>query len=459
MQWTIRLEATTLWGELQTLEIGRLERRVSDLAAAEIGLMLDEAKALLAELQRRIVQTQIDEKVMIKRVCADCRRVRPIRDQRMRVLQTLFGTVRVAAPRIRLCPCMATGPFSNLSLSPLSELLADRCTPELRRLQAELGARHSFREAARLLSAFLPCSSINHTSIRNRLHRVADGLQEDEAKVSASAQKKEERTPPATGIVVLIDGAHVRAAPGYQARHLDVTVGKVEVSGRPARRFALASRGAEHPLSHVRAALADQQWTTGTPVTVISDGEAALPDLVRRATNAEVTHILDWWHISMRVRHAEQALAGICALRPVHQAGFDMANFRLGRVRHLLWNGYHDEVRRALFDLRYLTEEAGRLNGDGFRTPVLRFLGHCNELRSYLANNQTALVNYGARYRAGQPVSTSRAEACVDEIANARMARRQRMRWSPRGAHRVAIVRAAVLDNRLTSQAVTRQLT
>ena len=64
MQWTIRLEAKTSWGEVQTFEIGRLERRVVGLAMHEIGLMLEEAKTLLAELQRRIVQTQIDEKVM-----------------------------------------------------------------------------------------------------------------------------------------------------------------------------------------------------------------------------------------------------------------------------------------------------------------------------------------------------------------------------------------------------------
>jgi len=82
----------------------------------------------------------------------------------------------------------------------------------------------------------------------------------------------------------------------------------------------------------------------------------------------------------------------------------------------------------------------------------MRFLNHCNELRSYLGNNETALIDYGSRYRADQPVSTSRAEGCVDEIANARMAKRRRMRWSPRGAHRVAVVRAAVLDGRLTSE-------
>jgi hypothetical protein len=57
-------------------------------------------------------------------------------------------------------------------------------------------------------------------------------------------------------------------------------------------------------------------------------------------------------------------------------------------------------------------------------------------------NNVDALINYGARYRSKLPISTSRAEGRVDEIANASMAKKQRMRWSPRGAHCVATVRA-----------------
>ena len=62
----------------------------------------------------------------------------------------------------------------------------------------------------------------------------------------------------------------------------------------------------------------------------------------------------------------------------------------------------------------------------------------------------TKLTDYGRRYRQGLPISTSRAEGCVDDIGNARMGKRRRMRWSPRGAHNVAVTRATVLDGRLT---------
>ena len=42
----------------------------------------------------------------------------------------------------------------------------------------------------------------------------------------------------------------------------------------------------------------------------------------------------------------------------------------------------------------------------------------------------------------------------ANHLGNARMNKRRQMRWSPRGAHRVLQVRAAVLDGRFGQQAI-----
>jgi hypothetical protein len=63
VEWTVKIEAKNGWGEVQTFEVGRVSRRVHGLTASEIGLTLDQAKALLAELRRQVVETQIDEKI------------------------------------------------------------------------------------------------------------------------------------------------------------------------------------------------------------------------------------------------------------------------------------------------------------------------------------------------------------------------------------------------------------
>ena len=121
-------------------------------------------------------------------------------------------------------------------------------------------------------------------------------------------------------------------------------------------------------------------------------------------------------------------------------------------LRHLIWNGYHEEAHDELFGMRHMASEVAYLNGDKFRPAVARLLWNCDDLRRYLANNAGSLIDYGERYRSKLPISTSRAEGCVDEIANARMAKKQRMRWSPQGAHRISVVRAAVLDGRLKTR-------
>ncbi|MBV8525522.1 MAG: ISKra4 family transposase [Acetobacteraceae bacterium] len=348
--------------------------------------------------------------------------------------------------RITACPCRNVWGFVDVSLSPLAELLPERCTPELRRLQAELSAQHSYRKAARLLETLLPCGPLNQATMRNRTHRVAADL--DSA--ARASPKPEQAIDPSAEMMVVIDGAHIRAAHGYQSRHIDVTVGKIEMAGRSARRFALAPKGADAPLATLREALREQGWQPGRPVTVLSDGEPALPGLVRAAVGEPVTCILDWWHISMRVQHIEQALRGVYALQPRHRAGLELVEWRIGRLRHLIWNGYHQEAQDELFGMRHMASEVAYLNGERFRPAVARLLWNCDDLRRYLANNVDSLIDYGARHRSKLPISTSRAEGCVDEIANARMAKKQRMRWSPHGAHCVATVRAAVLDGRFT---------
>ncbi len=242
---------------------------------------------------------------MAARVCSDCLSVQPIRDRRTRGLQTLFGTVRVAASRTKLCSCVNKESFKDVSFSPLSALLPDSCTPELRRLQAELGARHSFREAGRLLGMLLPCSLPNHASVRYRLHRVVGEPHAEESRAVETPPAPAAETTNDPVIVVAVGGAHIRAAFGYQTCHVDVTVGKVEAAGCPPRCFALALSGTERPLLPLRAALVAQGWRPDMPVTVISDGEAALPELVRRTAGSNFTRILDWWYISMRVRRAE----------------------------------------------------------------------------------------------------------------------------------------------------------
>ena len=167
MQWTVRLEARTSAGEVTTTELVTFSRPAVVSTLAEIGLMLAETKTLLAKLQASMLCGQVAAYAAHHRVCSECGVLQPLKDRRTRRLQTLFGTVEVEAPRFRACRCRQPVPMTGVTVSPVRALLSARCTPELERVQAELGARTSFQDGVRILEALLPVSPASRSRPRS----------------------------------------------------------------------------------------------------------------------------------------------------------------------------------------------------------------------------------------------------------------------------------------------------
>ncbi len=61
MEWVVKLEARSGWGKVETIEVGRIQRRVVGLMAEEDGLTLSEGKELFGELGRLVLQTQMED--------------------------------------------------------------------------------------------------------------------------------------------------------------------------------------------------------------------------------------------------------------------------------------------------------------------------------------------------------------------------------------------------------------
>ena len=75
-----------------------------------------------------------------------------------------------------------------------------------------LRVRAPYREAARILAARLPIGAASHAGVRNRTHAVGWWLETADpldAGVPEPAQDE---------IMVALDSAYVRAAPGHQPR-------------------------------------------------------------------------------------------------------------------------------------------------------------------------------------------------------------------------------------------------
>ena len=175
----ITVETTFDNGEKRIHQLDSMSRPYRVICPEGFGLRLEDRKKIVGQIQRAILCDQIEEITREGRVCPTCSQFRAIHDYRTRVLDTLFGRVRVKAARLRRCSCDAkSSTFFGGPISPLACFFPDRATPELRRLHAELGSRHSFREAARLMQSFLPCHPPHHMTVRNRLGRISEDIEQ-----------------------------------------------------------------------------------------------------------------------------------------------------------------------------------------------------------------------------------------------------------------------------------------
>jgi hypothetical protein len=70
-------------------------------------------------------------------------------------------------------------------------------------------------------------------------------------------------------------------------------------------------------------------------------------------------------------------------------------------------------------------------------------------LLAYLEANQSGLVNYRARRRRGEPISTAFVESAITNPVARRMIKKQQMRWNRWTVQPLLEVRVAVLDGTL----------
>ncbi|ALG72436.1 hypothetical protein VY88_32425 [Azospirillum thiophilum] len=125
--------------------------------AATLGLSLAESKVILAGIQHVLVTTQADAHCRHRRRCSHCGAACPLKDHRSRRLVSLFGTVEVRAPRFGPFRC---GVACRRSLTPVAEIMPDRCTPEYECVLAGLGSALPYRRARTLLAELLPLDTV-----------------------------------------------------------------------------------------------------------------------------------------------------------------------------------------------------------------------------------------------------------------------------------------------------------
>ena len=109
--------------------------------------------------------------------------------------ESLFGVVEVRAPRFGPCRC---GVASRRTISPVAEIMPDRCIPEYERALAKMGAFLSYRRVRSLLEEFFPLGDAPEVeTIRQRTLHVGARLEREAVappKFAPSTEPKRSRS-------------------------------------------------------------------------------------------------------------------------------------------------------------------------------------------------------------------------------------------------------------------------
>ena len=205
------------------------------------------------------------------------------------------------------------------------------------------------------------------------------------------------------------------------------------------KRFAFVNNYDEKPKRRVFEVLKSQGMQSNQQVTFLSDGGDTVRDL-QLYLNPNAEHLLDWFHITMRITVMVQMAKGLGA------QGTELRELAIKELERINWFLWHGNVFMALetvedfeFDL-----EAREITAKGEK-----LLKNLEEFEIYIRNNARLIPNYGERWRYGEAISTAFVESTINQVVSKRMVKKQQMRWSQQGAHLLLQVRTRVLNDEL----------
>src|SRR5215204_2271984 len=305
----------------------------------------------------------------------------------------------------RFGPCRC-GVACRRSVTPVAEIMPDRCTPEYERVVAAMGAALPYRRALALLEAFFPLGDAPAVeTTRQRTLQVGARLER-----AALAPPQPPAAVPAAGSIALgIDGGHVRSVRRYQVRSFEVFV--AQVSGDEGRSVVFSSVPAEadRQQQQLRGVLHRLGATPSTPVTILSDGADGPRSLGEAACTGPTSHVLDWFHLAMRIQHVAQAAKGWPADTPGKRADKARLADAVERIRWRLWHG---QVQRAL-DL--IGETLTWLEGmaEAALTAAAKATALLRGLETYVSGQADLIIDYATAQRRDEPISTATTEGTV----------------------------------------------
>src|SRR2546425_10531081 len=258
------------------------------------------------------------------------------------------------SPRLFHCRCTRR---KTTSFRPLSALLTESAAPELLFMETKWASLGSYGLTVGALTDFLPLDvTLDVKTVRHDTLKVAERC---EAELGDEQWSFIEGCPrdwgtlpiPDGPITVGIDGGYVRDW-DEKKRHFEVIVGKSTLAFTreedeetpSSKRFGFVQTVDTKPKRRLYEVLKSQGFQLNQQITFLSDGEDPVRDL-QLYLSPEAEHILDWFHVSMKLTVLDQYAKGL-----VHcdqTLGEEMRD----KIERLKWSLWHGNLYKALYKI------------------------------------------------------------------------------------------------------------
>jgi hypothetical protein len=198
-------------------------------------------------------------------------------------------------------------------------------------------------------------------------------------------------------IVVGIDGGYVKDASNKQ-NHFEVIVGKSIPRDKPTKCFGFVQCHDTKPKRRLYEMLKSQGMQMNQQITFLSDGGETVQNL-QLYMSPEAEHILEWFHITMRITVLNQFIKGLIKID--HDSGGKIQK-DMESVKWYLWHGNVERALEKLEDVTFQCEENFEKTYPQYR----KFEKHLNDFFTYITNNRLYITDYGGRWQNSERIST-----------------------------------------------------
>ena len=309
--------------------------------------------------------------------------------------------------------------------STVSALVGDCMSADLKRIQSELGASHSYRESEELFSKFSrqPRPINNHDRIKNVTEQVGatlNDLHHDESEVASIAPAKE--------LIINVDGGHINTTEkgkrSFEAMTAVIYRPESLISDGDRNRLTSKNCAAssksdnqQQMINNTIVAALKQGLSPDTKITALCDGANNCWQIVDALApiSGAIVSILDWFHLGMKIQNISLP---------------ESLKLKLIKIKWHLWRGNCERAIKRITELEALCTD--------------KSLTKLKQLKNYIINNEAKIVDYRKRKNDGLVFTSNLAESTVESLINQRCKGQQHMRWSREGLDPVLQLRAAI---------------